>query len=90
MTKHYDKVRLLVAKRHDEESAIVIGAYPESLRGVTLYEEWDAWKRTTAQGILGSDSENYEYVEAIATIPNEELVAMFVAREITPTKVEPA
>lgn len=86
----YDKTRLLVAKRFDENYPMIIGAMTESTWEILPVEDWDEWKRKRAMEYFDADWTEYEYVEVIVTIPNSQLADLFSAREITPASVEKA
>ena len=85
---YLDKTRLLVAKREDEDSPMVIGAMPQSTWEIIPPEDWDAWKRKTAEQFFDADWTAYDYIEVVITIPVGQLAAMFDAREIAPMSVE--
>lgn len=87
---YFDQTRLLVAKREDEESPMVIGAYPQTTWEIVPEEDFDSWKRDTAEAFFGPDWTAYDFIEVIVTIPQQQLAAMFKAREVTPTEVKPA
>jgi hypothetical protein len=89
MNDYFDRTRILIAKRQDEEHPMVIACMPESTWEIISIEEWDEWKRNQAQEFFSSDWTSYDYVEAVITIPNETLADLFSSREI-PVVVEPA
>jgi hypothetical protein len=90
MSDMYDKTRLLVAKREDEDYPMVIAAMAETTWEIIPVEDWDEWKRKRAEEYFDSDWTAYDYIEVVITIPNADLLAMFMAREITPASVEVA
>lgn len=91
MTDFYlDKVRLVVAKMPDERYPMVVGALPESTWEIIPPEDWDKAKREMAEKWLGPDWTAYDYVEAVALIPNARLADMFETRKIEAVAVEKA
>jgi len=88
MSDYLDKTRLLVAKREDEKWPMVIGAMPQSTWEIIPPEDWDEWKRKTAEKFFDADWTAYDFIEVVITIPSEQLAALFDAREIAPTTIE--
>lgn len=88
MSDYLDKVRLLVAKREDEDWPLVIAAMPESTWEVIPPEDWDKWKREASERMFDDDWTAYDYIEVVAEIPNATLAKMFEAREIQVSAVE--
>lgn len=87
---YLDKTRLLVANMEGEKRPIVIGAMAQSTWEIIPPEEWDRWKRDTAEKWLGPDWTAYDFLEVIVTIPAGEIAAMFEATEVVPAAVERA
>jgi hypothetical protein len=81
-----DETRLLVAKCPDDACPQIVGAYPESMWEILPPEEWDWWKRDTAERFYGPDWTQYEYIEVVVTIPCRQLDELF-RQEIAPTSV---
>lgn len=88
MASYNDKTRLLVAKREDETTPMIIGAFPMSTWEIIPPEEYDELKRTQAEQFFNDDWTLYDYIEVVVTIPCEQLEAMFEAREVVPTAME--
>lgn len=84
---YLDQTRLLVAKREDEDSPMIVGAYPQSTWEVVPDEDFDRWKRETAESFFGPDWTAYDYLEVVMTFPASKLCAMFEAREIVPASM---
>lgn len=90
MNDYMDKTRFLVARLEGEKYPYIIGAYPLSTWEVVPPEDFDRWKRETAEAFFGPDWTSYDYVEAIVTIPHGDLNALFEAAEIKPLALERA
>lgn len=90
MSNLYDKTRLLVAKREDEDLPMVIAAMPESTWEIIPVEDWDRWKREAGERAFDADWTAYDYIEVVMSFPVERLAEMFRAREIEPVSVTPA
>ena len=88
MNDYYDKTRLIVAKREDEEVPMVIAAMPQTTWEVIPVDEWDEWKRKRAEAFFDADWTAYDYIEVVVTIPWQQLAELFNAREVTPVSVE--
>lgn len=88
MNDIYDKTRLVVAKREDEDYPFVIGGVAESSSEIIGQDDWDEMKREWAEKWLGPDVGAYEFVEIVVTIKSAHLAELFAAREITPDRVE--
>lgn len=88
-----DKVRLLVAKREDEDIPYVIAAFPMSTWEIIPPEDWDSWKRERAEAFFDADWTAYDYVEAVVTIPWRDLAQLFAvtvtATDLTVAKEDP-
>jgi hypothetical protein len=90
MSDIYDRTRLLVAKREDEDSTMIVAAMPESTWEIIPPEEWDELMRKRAREFFDDDWTAYDYMEIVVTILQSELLAIFKAREIRPSCVEAA
>jgi hypothetical protein len=88
MSSIYDKTILLVAKRHDEDSVAIIGAYPRAWSDHVDYESWETWKLDQAKTYFDLDYDQYEYREVIVTIPRDKLLAFFEPHEVEPDNIE--
>ena len=73
MNDIYDKTRLVVAKRTDEDYPFVIGGLSEMSSGIIDQGEWDGLKRGWAEKWLGPDAGSYEFMEVVVTIPNRQV-----------------
>jgi hypothetical protein len=88
MSDYLDKTRLLVAKREDEDAPYIIGAMPQTTWEVFDPEEYDEWKRKTAERFFDADWTAYDYIEVVMVFPNKSLADLFAACEIRPVAME--